>query len=98
MQQMNIPEEQRVDIDLTREEWSRPIRTLLPVVFRRGGTFYSLLGPSMEGGILGKGQSVEEALAVWEEELRRRIMNSDENDEVATYAKDALGTHKKDVW
>lgn len=98
MQQMNIPDDIRVEIDLTSESMPRTIRTLVPAVYKDGDTYCCLLGPSPDEGVFGSGSTPEAALSDWEDQLRKRIINADENDEVATYAKDALGTHKKDVW
>src|SRR5690606_7178376 len=89
MQQMNIPDDIRVEIDLTSESMPRTIRTLLPAVYKEGDSYCCLLGPDPEQGIFACGNTPESALSAWEEQLRKRIIDADENDEVATYAKDA---------
>jgi hypothetical protein len=56
------------------------------------------LGPNMESGILGKGDSPEAAIEDWKAALKQRVQSAAEEDELANFVKDSLNFTKNDVW
>lgn len=98
MEQMIIDQSAIVDIDFTAADVERTLKTLQPVVFREGEQFCCHLGPDMESGILGKGDSPEAAIEDWKSALKQRVQTADEEDELANFVKDSLNFTKNDVW
>lgn len=98
MEQMNINPEIKIDIDFRNENLPESARQLEPVVFKEAGSFCCLLGPAPETGILGRGNTPEEAVIDWDMQVQKLIQNRPENDPVAQYVIDTLGTKKGDVW
>ncbi|CAM3618622.1 MULTISPECIES: hypothetical protein [Sphingobacterium] len=98
MEQMKIAAEKIVPIDFEAEELPREIRELRPVVFREETSYWCLLGPDPHRGVFGNGESPAEALEDWLINLRKRLKQSDENDELVNYIKDSLDASNRDVW
>ncbi|PUV21610.1 MULTISPECIES: hypothetical protein [Sphingobacterium] len=98
MEQMKIASEKIVPIDFDAEELPVEIRELRPVVFREETSYWCLLGPDPHRGIFGNGESVADALEDWLVNLRKRLKQSDENDEVLNYIRDSLNASNRDVW
>ncbi len=98
MEQMIIDQSAIVAIDFTAADVDRTLKTLQPVVFQEGEQFACHLGPDMEHGILGKGDSPEAAIADWKAALKQRVEHAGEEDELATFVKDSLNFSKNDVW
>lgn len=97
---MQISEEARVPFDYEREDVSRAVCELRPVVYREGSLFRCVLGPDLENSISGQGQTPDAAVEDWTNALQRRLRASasGEMDEVTQYAKDVLNTSVNDVW
>ena len=87
-----------VDIDFTAADVDRTLKTLQPVVFQEGEHFCCHLGPNMEQGILGTGDTPEAAIEAWKAALKQRVQTATEDDELATFVKDSLNFTKNDVW
>jgi hypothetical protein len=98
MKQMQIDPEKVVDIDFTTKETNRTLKTLQPIVFKEGESYCCHLGEDHTHGILGCGNSPEEAIKEWEQNLQKRMDHHDENDELAEYVIDSLRITKDDVW
>ncbi|WP_223580780.1 hypothetical protein [Sphingobacterium sp. GVS05A] len=98
MKQMRIAQEKIVPIDYEAPELPKEIRELRPVVFIEKTSYWCLLGPDPHEGVFGNGESPAEALEDWLVNLRKRLKQSDENDEVLNYIRDSLNTSGRDVW
>lgn len=98
MKQMIIDQAAIVNIDFTKPEVDRTLKTLQPVVFRDGARYCCHLGPDMEQGILGRGDTPDAAIAAWKDQLKKRVQTASEEDELATFARDSLNFSKNDVW
>ena len=55
-----------------------PVSLRHPRLFIRGRTFIALLGPSIEGGVVGFGDSVEAALRAFERQYLRSLTSAHE--------------------
>jgi hypothetical protein len=86
MKQMEIPEEMKIDIDYN-DIFPLSVGKLRPQVFRDGDHYCCLLGPNPAEGVFGCGETVTEALLDWDDQMHKRVMNADENDEVAAFIK-----------
>lgn len=95
---MRISEEATLPLNYEDQSLSRAVRELRPVIYRDGGSFRCLLGPDIEAGITGTGESPEAAIESWTQCLRQRLETVTINDEVAQYAKDVLNTSVNNVW
>jgi hypothetical protein len=98
MIQLTIDPDLVVNYDFTAQNVNRTLKNLQPVVFRSGPVYNCLLGPSLEAGILGMGSTPEEAIFNWEVQLKKRIQNPAEDDELAEFVIDSLRMTKDDVW
>lgn len=98
MEQMTFDQAAIVNIDFTRPEVDRTLKTLQPVVFRDGARYCCHLGPDLENGILGRGDTPDAAIASWKDQLKKRVETAPEEDELATFVKDSLNFSKNDVW
>lgn len=94
MMPSNIPPEQQVKIDFDSEEYSSEVKALKPAVFIEGKSYCCLYGPDLAAGIMGCGDTPEEALHDWEANLHERIKNAKQDpqngDEVVFNAIDTL--------
>lgn len=95
---MNVEEEKKIPIDLEIDDLPKSIKLFEPLLFREGGEYCCILGPSTEEGICGYGATEKEAFMDWDRNLKERIKTNDINDPVAQYVIDTLNTSVKDVW
>jgi hypothetical protein len=98
MIQISIDPELIVDFDFTTRETNRTLKNLQPVVYKNGDKYNCLLGPDLERGILGTGSTPEEAISDWEVNLKNRIKDSKEDDELSEFVIDTLKMTDNDVW
>jgi len=98
MKQMQIDPAKIVKIDFTKPETNRTLKTLQPVVFKEDELFCCLLGEDRAQAIIGYGNTPEEAIYDWEQNLQKRIDQHEDNDELAEFVIDSLKTSKDDVW
>ena len=98
MKQMLISGDLIIKVNYGTPGSSRYFKELRPVVFREMGGYYCLLGPDLQEGILGTGDSPEEAVEDWERRLLKRLSVADEEDEVAVFIKDTLDASENEVW
>lgn len=98
MEQMKIAAEKIVPIDFDAEELPYEIRELRPVVFKEETSYWCLLGPDVENGILGNGETVSDAFEDWLKMLRKRLKSTDDSDEVANFIRDSLTASNRKIW
>ncbi|GAA4786892.1 hypothetical protein GCM10023231_13760 [Olivibacter ginsenosidimutans] len=98
MEQMKIPEEARVTYNYEAPDVPEMVKEFRPTLFRDDNDYCCVLGPNPQMGIFGCGISQEEALRNWQHNLKRRITDADDNDEVAQYIIEALKASNKKVW
>jgi hypothetical protein len=98
MEQMNVSEEQKVRFDFSPITLPGYVREFQPLLFKDGETFVAVLGPDLQTGITGKGNSPEEALLDWNKNIKERLRKADDNDSVTQFVMDSIHTHKKDIW
>jgi hypothetical protein len=84
MQQLNVPEEMRVDIDYSSKDVPESVKTFQPLLYKDGDSYCCVLGPDPQLGIFGCGQTPIQALQDWDKHLKD-YHPKDENDEVALY-------------
>ncbi|WP_217700122.1 hypothetical protein [Sphingobacterium sp. CZ-UAM] len=95
---MKIAAEKIVPIDFDSEELPYEIRELRPVVFKEETSYWCLLGPDVETGILGNGETVSDAFEDWLKMLRKRLKSTDDRDEVANFIRDSLTASNRKIW
>ena len=98
MEQMRIAADKVVPIDYEAAELPLEIKELRPVVYQEETSYWCLLGPDPQRGILGNGESVPDALEDWLHMLRKRLAQADENDDVANFVRDSLAASNRNVW
>jgi hypothetical protein len=97
MEQMNVPEEMKIEYDFDNENATEAVRTLQPLIYRDGPDYHCVIGPDLKNGIVGVGSTVNEALLEWESKVRKRIIYHTENDELAAFIIDKLNASPKNV-
>jgi hypothetical protein len=98
MEQMNVDESMKVDIDFSNPELPPSVKKLEPLVFKEGGMYCCLLGPDPQEGVFGCGETPKLALADWDEHLAIHLATTTEENEVTAYVKDVLKADDTEVW
>lgn len=88
MEQMNVEESIKVEVDFTQEVLPKSARKLQPLVWKEGDSFCCLLGPEPQTGIFGRGETPLLAIVDWDTHLTTRLAQATEEDEVVQYVKD----------
>ena len=68
---------------------------LKPVVFIEGEYYCVLLGQDQESGVFARGRTLEKAMDVWHEALKKHIATADEEDYIVVYIKSSLHETQK---
>ncbi|SFC30780.1 hypothetical protein SAMN05421747_10836 [Parapedobacter composti] len=98
MEQMKVPEERIIQLNYEDAGLHINVRELRPVIFEGSEGYYCVLGPDVQSGIAGSGNTIAAALANWIDALEERIKNPADDDEVALYAIDVLQASNRKVW
>jgi hypothetical protein len=98
MEQFNVPEEKKINIDYENAGHPDSVKTFRPLVYKEGDSYCCALGPNPKQAVIGRGDTVEQALADWNKQLQERIKNPGEDDEVALYICDTLKASVNKVW
>lgn len=98
MEQMNVEESTKVDIDFSEEVIPKSAKKLQPLVFKDGDNFCCLLGPNPQTGVFGSGETALLAIVDWDTHLTTRLANADDGDEVIQYVKDVYKADNTEVW
>ena len=98
MEQMNIEESMKVDINFCEEVLPKSARALQPLVWKDGDSFCCLLGPDPGVGVFGCGNTPLLAIVDWDVHLTNRLAEPVENDEVVEYVKDVYKADNTEVW
>ena len=94
MKQAEIPADIKINIDFKRPGIPFTADVLQPVIFKDGDKYGCVLGPDINTGISGFGDSPEKAIQEWDENLSRRIKLEGENDRVIKDAVEKLKEHE----
>jgi hypothetical protein len=98
MEQLNVPEDQKLPIDYEDLSFPESVRKLRPLVFNEDDTICVILGPDRHEGVAGSGATIEEALKDWDAQLSDRIRYHKGDDEIALYIIDAMKASVNKVW
>jgi hypothetical protein len=91
MEQMQIPEDMKVDVDYDTVDLPDSAKILEPVVFKEGDSYCCLLGPDPQTGIFGCGDTAELAVEDWNKNLQDAMVHITEGDpEVLKYVNEKL--------
>lgn len=98
MEQMNVDESLKIDVDFSEEVLPKSAKKLQPLVWKDGDAFYCLLGPDPQAGIFGCGETQLLAIVDWDTQLTSRLAEAREGDEVVQYVKDVYKADNTEVW
>jgi hypothetical protein len=90
MEQLNVDEALKVEINFDEPKLPQSVITFRPLVYIDGEFYTCVLGPDLQTGVTGCGQTIDQALADWDNNLQDRIRYHKEEDEVARYIPDTL--------
>jgi len=98
MEQMNVDESMKVDIDYSGPNLPASVKKLEPLLFKEGDSYCCLLGPDPQEGVFGCGDTPELALNDWDQNLANHLATTTEDNEVTAYVKDVLKADDTEVW
>lgn len=98
MEQLNVEESKKVNIDYQRAVLPKSATMLQPLVYKEEGKYHCLLGPDRQIGIYASGSSPEDAIIQWDVELTARLSTATENDQTIQYVKDVYQAKNTEVW
>jgi len=98
MQQLNVPEENKLPIDYEDGSLPASVRRFRPLLYQEGDLICAILGPDTQTGIYGCGADIAEALKKWDAQLQDRIKYHKGDDEVARYIIDTMNASVEKVW
>jgi hypothetical protein len=98
MEQMNVDESMKVDVDFSEEVLPKSARMLEPLVWKVDEKYCCLLGPDQLTGVFGSGETPLLAIVDWDTNLTSRLATATEEDEVAQYVKDVYKADNTEVW
>lgn len=97
MKQMDADLSVKIEVDYNDTDLPRTVKELKPVLWIDGDSYRCVLGPDLQSGVSGQGNTPVKALLDWDDHLRLRMKNIDPNDEVAQFAVDALKASEYDI-
>ncbi len=65
-------------------------KKIQPKVYQKDNYYYCLLGPNPQIGIFGRGNTANEAISDWVQELRKRLRQPKDDDDLLQYLSDTL--------
>lgn len=98
MEQMNVDESLKIDVDYTQEVLPKSARNLRPLVWKDNDLYNCLLGPDVNQGVFGSGETPLLAIVDWDTRLTSRLAEPKQNDEVIQYVKDVYKADNTEVW
>lgn len=98
MEQMNVEESMKVNVDFSEEVLPKSARNLQPLVWREGDSYCCLLGPDPQQGVFGCGDTPLLAIVDWDTHLTTRLSVASEDDQVIQYVKDVYKADNTEVW
>lgn len=97
MEQFNVQEDRKVAVDFSDPALPRAAKTFRPLLFMEGETFCCVLGPDLHSGVVGRGETIDQAIAEWDKNLQDRIRHHSEEDELARYISETLRASVKKI-
>jgi len=71
-------------------EFSGVASCLLPTVFKDGDSYCCITGSNPKTGVFGSGNTPEEAVKNWDDQLKEHLSKAGKNDEVVQYVNEIL--------
>jgi hypothetical protein len=82
---LDLNPEDILEINYEDLNFPRSFLAFKPILFKSGGIYCCLLGPSQQEGIFGFGKTVGSAICVWDLEFKKRLMSHSKNDAIAQF-------------
>ena len=79
-------------LDYEGAEVPATVQLFKPVVYKDGTDYCCLMGPDPQIGVFGCGETPEEAVEDWADDLEERLQKQDPDDEVAQYIRQRLNS------
>jgi hypothetical protein len=91
MEQMKAEGLDTVVVDFDDVSLPENVRKLRPLVWHDQASYCVLLGPDLQDGVSGRGETVHAALEDWSWNVQERMLRPDPTDPVALYIRETLG-------
>jgi len=95
MEQMNVGDEQKISFDFSRFRLPQYVGEFRPLLYKQGDRFCAVLGPDPQSGIFGCGDTPEDALINWNDELRENLRHPDLKNPVIQFVLDTISAKAK---
>ena len=92
MDKMKIPKNKLVQFNLTGSA-----ELLQPTMFKEGDSYCCILGADPQQGVMGCGDTPEEALNEWDANLQKHLKSAPKDDQIVRYVKDLIAAKPKDI-
>ncbi|TCO25371.1 hypothetical protein EV200_104409 [Pedobacter psychrotolerans] len=79
---MTVDKGKIIDFDFSRFRLPTYVIVFKPLLFQERSRYIAVLGPDLESGITGYGETPEDALINWNDNLRSQIYNLDLKNEI----------------
>jgi hypothetical protein len=93
MKQLDVPNGMKVSINYNNETLPQSAHTLAPLLFKDGNSYCCVLGPDRHAGISGFGDTPVKALWEWDKNLKLRVLEHREGDDVAQFIINKVGNN-----
>lgn len=94
---MNVHPDKEISFEFSRFRLPHYVNEFRPLLFRNGENYFAVLGPDLQNGICGLGDTPEDALIDWSDKLRERMRNPEANDPVINYVMETINALKKEI-
>ncbi|WP_157263361.1 hypothetical protein [Pedobacter sp. R20-19] len=94
---MTVNKEKKIDFDFSRFRLPTYVTLFKPLLFQEGSNYIAVLGPDLESGITGYGDTPEDALINWNDNLRAQIYNLDLKNEIIDEIRTKIATKSKAI-
>lgn len=85
MKQMNMQGFEVIKIDYDRMDLPGAVRYFKPIIYKDGTNYCCLMGPDPQQGVFGCGDSPQDAVKDWMDDLEERLKTSRPNDKMVQY-------------
>jgi hypothetical protein len=97
MEQMYVQPEQIVSFEFSRFRLPQYVNEFKPLLFKNGEVYFAVLGSDLKNGICGKGETPEDALMDWNDQLREVLRGPDLDNPAIRYVLETISALKREI-
>ena len=97
MEQMYVQPEKIVSFEFSRFRLPQYVNEFKPLLFKNGEIYFAVLGSDLKNGICGKGETPEDALMDWNDQLREVLRGPDLDNPAIRYVLETINALKREI-